>query len=184
MIIGLFDGIEYDGIKMANIFKNYSRYVKQAAKDLILRDYLIEGSDRPELVSWKLYDEPQYYFVLLILNDIYDPYHDWVKTQDAVHLYTQYKYKDVKDINSVAYHMDYQGNKYYNLYQDPDNPRLWYDLSDNQKRYLQYNGTLVPITIIEDELSKNEDRRTIKIINPNDMNAFLTNFKRIIGKAK
>lgn len=184
MIFSTFEPIMYQNKPTTDIFHNYRAYVQQATKDLILRDYLIESSDRPELISWKLYDDSQYYWVLLMLNDNYDPFHGWIKSQDAVHSSSDYKYEQVGGVNQIAYHINEKGKKFYNLYEDPNNPRHWYDKIDHQRQFLQYRGTLVPVTIIEDELSQNEDKRTIKIIAPGDLNAFISSIRRVIGQIK
>lgn len=181
MIFSAFKSVDYNGKPTADIFRNYNAYAQQAAKDLILRDFLIEGSDRPELVSWKLYNDSQYYWVLLMLNKNYDPFHGWIKSQDAVHQSSNYKWKNLGGVNQIAYHVNAKGKKFYNLYEDPQNPGLWYDKIDHQKAHLQYKGTLVPVTIIEDELNTNESKRVIKIVSPGDLSTFMTNFKRIIG---
>lgn len=184
MIFSSFPAVDYDGNPTADIYRNYKAYVNQAAKNLILRDYLIEGSDRPELISWKLYGDSQYYWVLLILNDNYDPFHGWLKSQDAIHNTVEYSYADIGTGNQIAYHVNEKNKRFYNLYEDPDFADHWYDKIDPEKKYLQYQGPLVPVTIIEDKLSENEDKRTIKIVAPGDLNAFLTNYKRIIGNMK
>lgn len=184
MIFSAFSSIDYNGKPTADIFRNYNSYVKQAAKDLVLRDYLIEGSDRPELISWKLYDDPQYYWVLLMLNNNYDPFHGWIKSQDAIHQSMNYKYKNVGSPDQIAYHINAKGKKFYNLYEDKENPGLWYDKIDHQRKHLQYKGTLVPVTIMEDAIAENETIRVIKIVSPGDMSTFMTNFKRIIGNIK
>lgn len=184
MIFSAFPAIDYDGKPTTDIFRNYRQYVLNAAKSIVLRDYLIEGMDRPELISWKLYDDPQYYWVLLMLNENYDPFHGWIKSQDAVHQSSEYKWKYAGGTNQIAYHVNERGKRYYNLYEDPNNPRMWYDKLDHQRRFLQYEGTLIPITVIEDELAQNEEKRTIKIIAPGDLSTFMTNFKRIIGNVK
>lgn len=181
MIFSSFPAINYQGKPTTDIFRNYNKYVKQAAQNLILRDYQIEASDRPELISWKLYGNSQYYWIILMMNDNYDPFHGWIKAQDAVHESTDYKYEKAGGSNQIAYHVNAAGRKFYNLYEDPDNPGLWYDKIDKQKVHLQYNGTLVPITVIEDEIQKNEDKRYIKIVSPEDLNAFMSAYKRIVS---
>ncbi|QHJ78976.1 MAG: hypothetical protein [Caudoviricetes sp.] len=184
MIFTSFLPIEYAGHPTADIFHNFKMYVDQASKDLILRDYMIEGSDRPELVSWKLYNDSQYYWVLLMLNAIYDPYHGWIKSQEAVHQSSEYRYKETGGVYHTAYHINDRGKRYYNLYEDDRFPGHWYDKSDHAKEFLQYKGTLVPVSIIEDELNKNEQKRIIKIIAPGDINSFISSLRRIIGSIK
>jgi hypothetical protein len=44
---------------------------------LIFYPYTIKDHDTPEIIAAKLYDSPQYHWVVLIVNTIIDPNYDW-----------------------------------------------------------------------------------------------------------
>lgn len=46
-------------------------------EDTLYTEYSIENGERPENVSFKLYGDEQYYWVLLQINDIVDYYNQW-----------------------------------------------------------------------------------------------------------
>lgn len=186
MIFGFFDAIQYDGKPTADIYHSYKSYFDAAAQKYILRNYMIVGSPRPELLSYQLYGNTEYYWVLLMLNNIYDPFHGWVKDESAVHASTEQKYQNFlpNKQNTILYHKDSLGNIYYRLTEYPTDSRNWYDIGDTMHLYPQHVGTLVPVTAIEHELNANEDKRIIKIISPGDISAFLDDLSRIMERIK
>ena len=189
MIISFFDPIEYyaktidvnsSNILMADIFKNYASYFKKVAKKYNLITYYIKGAPRPEVLSYEIYNNTQLYWTLLMANDIYDPFHDWIKSQDACYSSVSKIYKDADNV--VVYHRDIKGERYYNLIQYDDEPNVWYDKGDKKRKYPQFKGALAAVSAYEDALNENEKRRMIKIISPADMDNFLSDLIKEMEK--
>ncbi|MGL6228680.1 MAG: baseplate wedge protein 53 [Culicoidibacterales bacterium] len=185
MIFNFFDAVDYKGVPTANIFQNYTGLIKRAAKSFTLRKYQINGSPRPELLSHELYGNVRYYWILLALNDIADPFYDWVCEQEAVHQHTIQKYQNMPNgVNTIVYHVDTKGKKHYRMQEYPINSGNWYDIGDNNHAYIQYVGALAPVTAIEDALDKNDDKRIIQIIHPSDLTRFIDILKRMMEVQK
>lgn len=185
MLFRYFDPIEYDGVPTADIYHHYKGYFDQAAAKFIKRRYQITGSPRPELLSYQLYSNTGYYWILLMLNNIYDPYYDWVMSEEAVQQYAAIKYQNLENKqHTVMYHVDSNGKKYWRLTEYPAGSRNWYDIGDVHHQHLQHVGVLVPITAIEDEIAQNERRRVIDIIMPSDIPAFIDALNRVMETAK
>ena len=62
---------------LTNITLRYKikELVKQ--KKSIYYDYVIKDSDRPDIIAYKYYKDESLDWILLITNDIIDPYYDW-----------------------------------------------------------------------------------------------------------
>lgn len=176
--LSYFGSTTYGGVPTADIFHNYNRFYKNIESNYILKEYSIRNAPRPELLSHMLYGTTQYYWVLLLINEIYDPFYDWIMSEQAVHEYSEQKYQYVGGVHSIAYHVSEDGEKFWNVVEDPLAPGFWYDKGDLIKRYLQYKGTLIPMTNIEHEIEENEKKRVIKIIQPNDMRRFISDFNK------
>lgn len=172
MIFSFFDSVKYNDKQLTDIFRNYKTYFDKAAKGFVIKTYTISGSPRPETLSYDLYDNVDLYWVLLMLNDIRDPFHGWVKTDTACYESADQKYKQ----NEVLYHVDSKGNRFYNLVEYPLGTNIWYDKGDEAKRYVQYDKALKAIDIYEDAIIENEKKRYIKIIDKRDIDSFLSNF--------
>jgi len=55
-------------------------------------DYDIRDGETPELIADKLYGSPYYHWILLLFNDIIDPYEDWAKDDRSIENHIQRKY--------------------------------------------------------------------------------------------
>ncbi|ASD52062.1 baseplate wedge subunit [Pseudomonas phage PspYZU05] len=185
MIFSFFDPIMYkaktinenaESVPITDIFRNYKAYYNRVAPRYKLRNYYISGSPRPEELAYQLYGNTQLYWVLLMANNIYDPFYDWITSQDAAYQMADQRYKDLGG-NQVLYHKDLLGNKYYNLVQKPDTFE-WYDKGDLNFRYVQFNGALAAVDIYEDAILQNEEKRNIVIVAPEDIDSFVDDIIR------
>jgi len=55
-------------------------------------EYHIKDGERPDQIANKIYGNPEYHWVVLLANDIFDPYHAWCKSQSSLEEYTNTKY--------------------------------------------------------------------------------------------
>ena len=44
-----------------------------------MNEYEVQDGQKPEHISYDLYETVDYYWVILVCNNIIDPYHDWPK---------------------------------------------------------------------------------------------------------
>lgn len=178
MLFSFFDPIKYKDVELTDIFKNYRAYFNRVVVKYKPEVYWITGSPRPEVVANDLYGNQQLYWVLLMLNNTYDPFYGWLTSQDAAYGYATQQYPE----NQVIYHVDSEGEKYWNLVEDPDFPRHWYDKGDVAREHIQYIGPLRAVDSFEAQVAKNEEKRRILIINRNDINSFLNDLIREMEK--
>lgn len=55
-------------------------------------EYDIQEGDTPEIVASKYYGDSEYHWVVLIFNEVMDPYYDWVMAYDQFQKYIESKY--------------------------------------------------------------------------------------------
>lgn len=186
MLFSFFDPITYTAktvdenakpISMTDIFRNYKAYFKRVAANYRLRTYYIQGSPRPEELSYTIYGNPQLYWVLLMCNDNYDPYYGWITSQEAAYRASEQRYENAGG-NQVLYHVDAKGERYYNLVESETNPGTWYDKGDTLQEHPQYQGALAAVDVYEAAILENEKKRQIKIISPADIDTFIADLIR------
>ena len=199
MLFSFFDPIDYESktvkpdsgsltnadvlsVPMTDIFRNYKEYFDKVAKNYTLKTYYISGAPRPEELAHQLYGNVQLYWVLLMCNNIYDPYYGWITGQEPAYQAAIQRYATAGG-NQVLYHVNEKGEKFWNLVNTPQNPYTWYDKGDTEKRYPQYEGPLAAVDIYEDAIRKNEYKREIKIVDPNDIESFTSALIREMEKA-
>lgn len=199
MLFSFFDPIDYEAktivknspslpkslanpTPMTDIFRNYREYFDKVAKRYTLKTYYITGAPRPEELSYQLYGNTQLYWVLLMCNNVYDPYWGWITNQEAAYQGAMQKYRDVGG-NKTIYHVNEKGEKFWNLISYPDAPTTWYDKGDRIRKYPQYQGALAAVDTYEDAIKRNEYKREIKIIDPYDIESFVSTLVREMEKA-
>ena len=97
-------------LKQDGITKNIvdlSRYVR-SSNDLLLKkyeyyDYNITGSERPDQVSHKVYGSVDFYWVILITNNIRNIWTDWPLGQNEFERFIVKKYGSISAAQSSTY---------------------------------------------------------------------------------
>ena len=174
--LSFFAPVQYGSIPTADIFHNFNGAFKAIEPNYLLKEYSIRGNPRPETLSHMLYGTVNYYWVILLINNIYDPYYDWIQSDQTIHEKSEQKYQHVGGVNEIAYHQNELGERFWNVVEYPKDSGYWYDSRDVLREYLQYKGPMIPVTRIESELDDNEKRRVIKIVSPTDIKGFVEDF--------
>lgn len=130
----------------------------------IIEEYQIQDGDTPETVSFKFYNDSQYHWIILILNDIIDPRFDWPLTETQLYDYAYNKYTG--NINGI---------KHYTISETND------IVIDSTQVIDNTYPEAYEVKNLEYESKLNEEKRTIKILRPKFLNAFLTEFEALIN---
>ena len=137
--------MEYNGVSIADITINF-RLTKLT--DNLSNFYtnvdIIEGAT-PELVSFDAYGTTDYWWLVLIANDVIDPFYDWLMRESEVEAYANKLYDNVNDIHH------------------------WEDVEYNEYTENNVDETLTPVTNIEWEIYKNDKKRRISLIRVEDI---------------
>ena len=136
-----------------------------ATNELALVDYTIEAGQTPEEVADILYDDPKLFWTILVINDIVDPYNEWYYSPDDLGLLVEQKYG--------------AGNS--------GNTHHWITL-DNPLVCVEYNsaklaaGEIKEVSHLEHEQYENDARQNISVVNPNFIQDFIVEFRRLIDE--
>lgn len=58
----------------------------------IFLKYDVKDGERPEHIAERVYGDPSFHWIILLTNDIIDPYHGWYKSSESMEQYIQNKY--------------------------------------------------------------------------------------------
>lgn len=76
-------------------------------------DYVVKDGETPEMLAERFYDDPEAHWLILLTNNIVNPYEEWVREQSVFDKYLEDKY------GSIAYAQD-NILKYYEVYKVVD----------------------------------------------------------------
>jgi len=159
--------------------------------------YLIQDGDTPEMIADKYYGNPEFHWVVLMMNDVVDPFYDWPLDYTRFTKYMIGKYGTIEESQSRVVRYEKQIDRRdsasgltttskmvidYNTYTALAATTFnSYDLSD---------GTTVAETITKnavtawaDELDRNERKRSIKLLKKEYIEVIKKNLDRELAIA-
>lgn len=139
-------------------------------KTYLYQDVLIQVNDTPESISERLYKTPKYWWVVLVVNSIVDPYAGLVMDSDVLVKFARKKYGDE---NKIQHFFNSETNK---ICDDLFSIKLQQDY-DNGVELPSY---IMPISHLIYEQELNLDKMKIKAINPQFVASFEEIFKGLI----
>ena len=79
-----------------NIMKRVRMRANMKKEVVMLDKYDVKENETPEIVSDKHHGSPYYHWVIMLLNDISDVNHDWVKSTRQLQKYLLSKYTETQ----------------------------------------------------------------------------------------
>jgi len=154
-----FPKIKYNGVDITDITIRLSVF-KNIKESLVAFQHInIKGGERPEDIANKYYGNPELFWVIMIVNDIVDPYADWPMEDNYLYSLVSEKYGEH---NEHAVH-------HYETTED----------SDYGEGVVVNAGEpfSVAVSNLSHEAKLNEDKRKIKILRYNYLDQLLSEYK-------
>ncbi len=123
--------------------------------------YDVNDGDTPESIAFKYYNNVEYHWTILIVNDIIDYYHDWPMSVQRFEEYVNDKYD-----NPMATH-------HYEISQTSGDTTTVIDVGMNTTDY----PSATSISNYQYEESVQEEKRQIRLIQPRFIEDFVEEFR-------
>jgi|LWDU01.1.fsa_nt_gi hypothetical protein len=134
--------LEYNGVLISDISHRFTVLDNVASFSDFYYKTRIEHHNTPESVSYALYGTTDYWWIICAINNVIDPFYDWVMLETEVFEYAKKVYDD---INGIHHYEDSELNKH----------------SENNAE-----ETFEPITNLEWELYLNDQKLQIHTVKP------------------
>ena len=150
----LFDTTKLDSVVVTDFIRAVKIDQRLKEDDIFYDFYEAQDDEMPEVISHKFYKTTQYHWVIMLVNEKFDPWNDFPKSETTLIKAATEKYAD---INAVHHYQDSLGN-------------VVDAFSDG-----------IPITNIEYEQQENEKKRTVKILKRNVLDAFVEQYETLVA---
>ena len=165
-----FPAIMYDptGDGSAKLATNIMKRVRMRAnmkKEVVMLDqYDVKENETPEIVADKHHGSPYYHWVIMLLNDISDVNHDWVKSTRQLQKYLLSKYTETQLTETHHYEIS--------------------QTSGDTTTKIEVENSTYPsaaaITNYEYEVALNESKRSIDLLRNDYLGYFTDEFANLI----
>ena len=175
MYFNAFPVIPYDSVgdynfkEVTNILRRVRLLAKVKTNIMLFDTYDVKEGETPEMIADKLYGDPELHWVVLMVNDITDRFHQWPMNFSQFNQYVEDKYDDINGIH------------HYEVAQESGDTsiKIWVE---NDSDTNAYSGATA-ITNYEHELAEQDRKRKIRLLDVQYLDLFVNEFDKRIKEA-
>lgn len=153
---------------VTNLLRRVSMRTKLKSNTLLYDTYDVKEGETPEMIAHKLYGDPELHWVILLINDITDRYHQWPMTGGQFLDYLNDKYANPDGIH------------HYETTQTSGDTKIKIEV-ENDVDEDAYTG-LTPITNREYEEKEQDKKRQIRLVDPSFVEQLVDEFKKLMNE--
>ena len=168
-----FPVIPYDSVgdfkfkDVTNLLRRVALRAKVKTSTLLYDTYDVKNGETPESLADKLYGDSEYHWIIMLVNDITDRYHEWPMSEAQFSQYLKDKYS-----NPDAVH-------HYEISQESGDTDIKINIGTSNADY----PTATLITNYEHEQKLQDDRRKIRLLDPSFISQFVTEYKSLMSES-
>jgi len=152
---------------VTNLLRRVAIRTKVKANTALFDTYEVREGESPESIAWKLYGDVDYHWIVLMMNDITDRYHEWPLSTPQFLSFLSEKYSDPN------------GTHHYEISQTSGETTTKINIGDSNADY----PTATEITNFEYEESEQNKKRQIRLLDPAYVGQFTKEFKEIMAES-
>ena len=166
--------IPYDSVgdlqfkDVTNLLRRVGLRTKLKSNTSLYDTYDVKEGETPEMIAFKLYGDSELHWIILIVNDITDRYHQWPMNFSQFNEYLNDKYSNPDGIH------------HYETTQTSGDTKVKIEVVNDVDEDA-YTG-LTPITNREYEESEQDVKRSIRLLDPSFVDQFVDEYKKLISE--
>ena len=175
-----FPKIFYDSVGQGNpkIVTNLLRRVAIRAKvktnTMLYDTYDVKSGETPEIIADKLYQDPELHWIVMLVNNITDRYHQWPMKEQQFNTFLNEKYDNPDGVH------------HYEISQESGDTSTKIEVYANEALYTGdtdfYNSATI-VTNREYEEREQDKKRQIRLLDPRYIDEFVDEFEGLIGES-
>ena len=163
---------EFKDVK--NLLRRVAIRAKVKTNALLYDTYDVKEGESPESIADKLYDDPELHWVVLLVNDVTDRYHQWPLNYSQFNQYIADKYDNIDGVH------------HYELAQSSGNTDTKIEVYNNSALYSgdqDFYSTATTITNREYEETQQDQKRQIRLLDPRYIQQFVEEYETLMKES-
>ena len=175
-----FPKIFYDSVGQGNpkVVTNLLRRVAIRAKvktnTMLYDTYDVKSGETPEIIADKLYQDPELHWIVMLVNNITDRYHQWPMKEQQFNTFLNEKYDNPDGVH------------HYEISQESGDTSTKIEVYANEALYTGdtdfYNSATI-VTNREYEEREQDKKRKIRLLDPRFVDQFVDEYEQLIGES-
>ena len=134
---------------------------------MVYDTYDVKNGETPESIAFKLYGDAELHWVIMLVNDITDRYHDWPMSEAQFLQFVNDKYDNVDAVH------------HYEIAQSSGDTSTKINIGTSNADY----PTATAITNFEHEQEQQDIKRKIRLLDPSFLEDFVEEFKLLMRES-
>ena len=152
---------------VSNLLRRVGIRAKVKANTGLFDTYDIKEGETPEIIADMLYDDPELHWVILLMNNVTDRYHQWPKNTNQFLAYINDKYSNV------------DATHHYEISQVSGDTTIKIDIGTDNTGH---SGASV-VTNFEYEEALEDKKRNIRLLDPSYIGPFVAEFESLMEES-
>ena len=171
----VYDSVGNGDFKLVtHLLKRVAIHSKAIDQTSLFDTYDIANGETPESIADKLYDDPELHWIVLMVNDITDRYHQWPMLEQQFNTFVEEKYSNPDGVH------------HYEISQSSGNDTTKIEVYNNSALYsgdTDFYSTSSTVTNREYEEREQDKKRQIRLLDPRFVDTFVEEFKRLMKES-
>ena len=150
-----------------NLLRRVGIRAKIKTNTMLFDTYDVKNGESPESIAFKLYNDSELHWVIMMINNITDRYHDWPMSEAQFLQFINDKYSNVDAIH------------HYEIPQSSGDTSKKINIGTTNSDY----PTATAITNYEHEQEQQDNKRKIRLLDPSYVPSFVGEFKSLMKES-
>ena len=150
-----------------NLLRRVGVRAKVKSNTMLYDTYDVKNGETPESIAFKLYDDAELHWVIMLINDITDRFHDWPLSEAQFLQFINDKYDNVNAIH------------HYEISQQSGDTKKKINIGTDNTDY----PAATAITNYEHEQEVQDNKRKIRLLDPSFIGKFVEEYKSLIKES-
>ena len=157
---------------VTNLMRRVGLRTKVKTNTMLFDTYKLREGETPEIIAHKLYGDPELHWIIMLVNNVIDRYHDWPMSTNQFNSYLNQKYVDADgNPDTSAVH-------HYEIDQTSGDTTVTIEVTD-----LTTYPNASTVTNYEYEQRRQDEIREIRLLDPQYKDIFIDEYKNLMKES-